>query len=275
MKSTINLDKLLGILRLTRINETIPISVLLTYLGLIPLMSFLDLDHERVSILLIANIMAVVATFMINDIEDSIADGEDRMKEYKNPITSKTISNKTGYIATAAVMVLALITYSNLNTQTLLFGISLMTVGFLYAFRKIRLRNRPPMDMLAHLYGAVITLTAFAAFEYYGSLMVFPMLIAVVNSLVVQFGNQTRDYKSDRKAGERTSVRVIGLEKSRLVYKTLLTINAILVIAFVFKYWEVFIEHRYTAILALLIVLAMYLPRVVLRAQNNKQIDKL
>jgi 4-hydroxybenzoate polyprenyltransferase len=254
-------DKLLGLLKLTRLNENIPISTTLTVLGLIPLIGVVNFYTERVMFLLVANVIIVSAAFVLNDIGDSKVDKADSNKMNRNQISKGVLSRKEGYGLVYVMVALSMFMYIQINILTTVLGVMVLLAGYFYSSNSYRYRIKPPFDMILHSFGSLITLTAFTAFKYTGTSLILPMLIAFINSFVVQFNNQIRDYMIDRQKHVTTSVSVVGLEKSKNIRYLLSIFNIVLFTVYVIVYFNVITDYLYILVPLTVFVAVLYVSK--------------
>lgn len=221
----------------SRITGTLGITVFNVFLGLAAaFFQEIYIDPFTMLILLCANQLAVVSTFMINDIEDAEEDAKDKKKLERNPISAKQITKKTGYVVTFVTMLAALVIYSYLGLNTFLVGLSIISIGYLYSWRKVRFKTMPPLDLISHAYflGAGIVLTVFTTVN---SLTVFNFMVLSISALLsieVELKYGMRDFELDKKTNVRTSVGTLGINKTKI----LRYLNYILIISltvFLFK----------------------------------------
>ncbi len=229
------MQKVKGVIALSRYKEVLGNVALLTVFGLFLTITpgavqTADLRSSRVVtiiILLAANILATTFAFMINDVEDAEDDAKDEKKAKRNPISAGHISRNFGYVVSFSVAFLALLLYLLLDTKTFLVGLSLIVLGFLYSWKKVRLKGMPFLDILSHGYflAGGILLASFFPFSSDLSLVLPPFLVAYTISIAGDLFNEIRDFTVDRKAGLKNTVSIIGLRPS-VIFKTLMYITA-------------------------------------------------
>ena len=206
-----------GIYKFSRLSGTLGISVSYTLLGvLVAIAENHTLNSGKIALLFIANEIAVISTFMINDIEDADEDREDIKKRVRNPVSSGLIKPKEGYIITWTTIMLAAILYWFINNTVLLIGVSIIIVGYIYSWKRIRLKIKPPLDIISHLYflGIAITITVYASVGINSINSALMLVIIALTSINIEINNGIRDYQLDIDTNVKTSVGVLGLKKA-------------------------------------------------------------
>lgn len=233
-------QKITGIVQLTRYKEVVGNVVLLSVFALFLSLKQLNLAENRVQIaamliiVLAANILATTFAFMINDVEDADDDAMDARKSKRNPVSAGRLSKKEGYIISLAVAVLAMLLYASLSFSALIFGSTLVILGFLYSWKPLRLKGMPLIDIASHAYflagGILLTAhTAFAAFSV-NSLLAFVAVYLI--SLAGDLYNEIRDFENDRKAKLRNTASIIGINTSK-VLRWVFTVSGVLLALYI------------------------------------------
>lgn len=230
------MEKFKALLDLTRWKEYYGKVIFITLLGgyvvKAPLISII--------ILLIANILNGAFAFMINDIADAEDDALDKKKRLRNPISSGRLSNDTAQFATFLTAFFSLVLYLFLGWRVFAYGLSGTVIGFLYSYRKVRLKTKPVVDFSSHGYflGLVYFLTAVNLGAQIPHLRIFiwlgvPIyLISVTGSI----SNQIRDYHADRKAGLENSAKFIKFKKFKKLFFYISLILVSTIFTFVILY---------------------------------------
>lgn len=194
----------------------------------------------------IANYLILVFAFIINDIEDQEEDAKahyvpqtwqdnvrlalgfplkgvypEGSKRFLNPFGHKLVSPEIGYIY-CGIIVLASLIFSYLagGWATLLCGLTILIVGFLYSIRLVRLKSQPVLDILSHAYllaGAQVLffLTLPGAIKDWVSWLLFAILFLA--SVAGDLRNEVRDFEEDQSAGIRNTSTIIGNSNAVLV----------------------------------------------------------
>ena len=223
-----------GIIRLTRYKEYIWFVIVTTLLGVAagggtfgwPLM-----------IVLIANWLAVGFAFMINDVEDADDDALNPAKINRNPVSAGVLSPRGAYIASYAVMVLSAIMYALLGTLPFIIGLISLLVGFLYSWRRVRIKSMPFVDLIVHcmMLAGLQFLPAYLAFtSSFDGLWIWPFLAITAISMYGELFNELRDLEGDLKAGVKHTASVLGERNAKILANTLLGIGVVALVITLF-----------------------------------------
>jgi len=210
-------NELRALVRLTRYKEYLAFVVVTSLLGAAAGNGVFGLKLLAV---LLANWLAVGFSFMINDVEDARDDALNPKKAMRNPVSAGMMSEKDGTKAAFAVALMAGAIYLTLGFAAALTGWICLGTGFLYSWKKIRLKSIPVLDILSH--GFMLAGLQFLAAVYafspervsgWWTLLIFVSAI----SMYGQMFNEVRDYECDLKAGVTHTASVIGKRAATLV----------------------------------------------------------
>jgi len=267
------MNKLKGIIALTRWNEAYDMTIAITILGAIVSQSNFD---YKIFIILIANFFSALFIYMINDIEDAAEDAQNPQKLKRNPIANKTLSKKEGYFYTGIVLVITIVLLVYLsvlsnNKSVILVGLITLSLGFLYSYRKIRLKAIPIVDILSHVYFFAGGLFLASFYSYRQDLSQFGIIMFLLLcgiSAYGQFDNETRDYETDIKTKVNTTATLIGYKLSVIIKWSILAI-AILIFIWLVIFSEFFI---YTSSMLVFLIISMFIGLLAsyLRYRNYK-----
>lgn len=230
-----------GLIKLTRINENMGIPIAHTFLALLPILAFEKYQTNVFINILIANTLAVISTFMINDIQDCEKDKFSATKRLRNPISSGTISREIGLVATIIVSVLSLIIYLSSGLLTFLLGVTIILVGYAYS---IYWKDKPPLDVLSHIYflGTGLTLVVLISFKVpLSSLYILPLLISSLISFIVQLNNQIRDFEDDKKANTKTFVHYLSRKYAIIVRNISVMVTLLFIVIYIVMYRDILV----------------------------------
>jgi 4-hydroxybenzoate polyprenyltransferase len=213
----------------------------------------------RLLTVLVANELAVAFMFMINDVEDAPDDALTPHKAVRNPIAAGSLSLRSGWWASALVALLAGFLFLPLGVGSALCGWISLLLGYIYSWRKIRLKNLPILDMLSHsmMLAGLQFLVGFLAFRpgIHGW-WIFPFLMVVAISLYGELFNELRDLHGDRQAGLRHSAAIFGYQPAKILMFTFLSIGILctiitLLVVRMLPWWVIVLTGVLVAILAL------------------------
>jgi 4-hydroxybenzoate polyprenyltransferase len=218
-----------GIIKLTRFNEYVWFVIVTTCLGAAAGANG-GLFGWQWIVALLANWTAVGFAFMINDVEDADDDALNPAKINRNPISCKMISPRVGYIASYATAVISAVLYAMLGTIPFVIGLISLLVGFLYSWRRVRIKSLPFVDLIIHcmmLAGFQFLPAYFAYTSTVNNKFWWPFLAVVSISMYGELFNELRDLEGDLKAGVRHSASVLGERNSKLLANVLLILGVV------------------------------------------------
>lgn len=209
-------------IKLTRIKEHLPYDIALSLLGIIHAVTLAQsvLDIRTVA-LVVANTLAMCFAFMINDIEDAPDDARDPKRKQKNVISSGALGKTEAYLVTALTAIAAFFLYRVASHDSFVIGGVTLTLGFLYSYKRVRLKAYPVVDIVSHalMLSALLYLSGFAVYNSdYG--IIFPVFAGLFFvSAYGQLYNQIRDFNMDKLAKLKNTAILLGREKAtRLMY---------------------------------------------------------
>ncbi len=220
-------QSLKGIIKLTRFNEYIWFVIVTTALGAAAAGGAFGWQWI---VALLANWTAVAFAFMINDVEDAADDALNPAKINRNPISCRMISPRLGYIASYVTMAISAALYALLGTIPFVIGVMSLIVGFLYSWRRVRIKSMPFVDLIIHcmmLAGFQFLPAYFAYTSAINSNFWWPFLAIVSISMYGELFNELRDLEGDLKAGVKHTASVLGERRSKLLANVLLGIGIV------------------------------------------------
>lgn len=216
-----------GTIRLSRYREFLWFVIITTFLGAASSGGSFGI---RLVTVLIANWLAVAFMFMINDVEDAQDDALAPHKAARNPIASGALSHRSGRWASALVAALSALLFLLLGFGPALWGWIGLLLGYLYSWKKIRLKNFPLVDVLSHsmMLAGCQFLAAFCAFSpglHWWWPIPFCMPISI--SMYGELFNELRDFHKDREAGLNHTALILGYKATMVIMHILLGIGII------------------------------------------------
>ena len=214
----------LGLLKISRVDEYFWVVIITTVLGVIAASGHFGLNFI---LALLANWLVAGFAFIVNDVEDADDDAMDSSKINRNPVSCKLISKKTGYLfcLTTAVLAIAILAFINLPSLTT--GILTLILGFLYSFKRVRLKSVPVLDLLTHslmLAGMQVLLVYLAFSATSVNKVVLPFVAVTLISMYGALHNQLRDEVVDGKTKINNTAKLIGVRKTKLLMSFLFTV---------------------------------------------------
>jgi len=259
-----------GIIKLTRFDEYVWFVIVTTALGAAAGGGTFGWQWI---VALLANWTAVGFAFMINDVEDADDDALNPAKINRNPISCRMISPRAGYIASFATLLISAVLYALLGTIPFIIGVISLMIGFLYSWRRVRIKSMPFVDLIIHcmmLAGFQFLPAYFAYTSVVNSAFWWRFLAITSISMYGELFNELRDLEGDLKAGVRHTAAVLGERHSKRLANILLGIGlvALFVTLFVVQLIPWWVLILMAVIAAILIVPPLLRVR---RSQNMVQ----
>jgi 4-hydroxybenzoate polyprenyltransferase len=259
-----------GIIKLTRFNEYVWFVIVTTLLGAA---AGGGTFGWQLIVSLLANWLAVGFAFMINDVEDADDDALNPAKINRNPISCKMISPRVGYIASYVAAILSASCYLLLGPIPFVIGVISLIVGFLYSWRKVRIKSMPFIDLIIHcmmLAGFQFLPAYFAYTSVINSNFWWPFLAITSVSMYGELFNELRDLEGDLQAGVKHTASVLGEKNSKRLANTLLGVGLIAMLITLFVMWLI---PAWVLILIAIIAAILIVPPMlrVKRSQNMVQ----
>jgi len=222
-----------AVVKLTRIYEYYGSCVLLTLLG-----TFAAGTNNTLKPLLAvtANLMSFAFAFMINDIEDAEDDALDPKKAKRNPVSAGKISKRSAYAAALTVAVLCLVTYASINIYAFLLGTIGIVLGFLYSWKRVRLKSLPIVDIISHaLFLAALGFLVGVSTNTQTSNFVLIAWVGIslfIFSMFEDLRNELRDYEVDFLSKLKNTAQIFKLNRFEKIIKRISVIPLLSIVAY-------------------------------------------
>ena len=229
---------LVGIIKLTRFDEYVWFVIVTTALGAAA-GGATQIDW-RVIVALLANWLAVGFAFMINDVEDAADDALNPAKVNRNPVSAGILVPRVAYLASYVVLVLAGLLYALLGVLPFVIGAISLLVGFLYSWRRVRLKSMPFIDLIVHcmmLAGFQFLPAYFAFTSSLNGPWIWPFVASTSISMYGELFNELRDLEGDLQAGVRHTASVLGARNTKRLANTLLGTGIVTSFITLFVVW--------------------------------------
>ena len=214
----------LGLLKISRVDEYFWVVIITTVLGAIAASGHFSFNFI---LALLANWLVAGFAFSVNDVEDADDDAMDSNKINRNPVSCKLISKKTCYLFCLTTAVLAIAVLAFINLPSLTAGILTLILGFLYSFKRVRLKSVPVLDLLTHslmLAGMQVLLVYLAFSATSVNKVILPFVAVTLISMYGALHNQLRDEVVDGKTKINNTAKLIGVRKTKLLMSFLFTV---------------------------------------------------
>jgi 4-hydroxybenzoate polyprenyltransferase len=248
-----------GTIRLSRYREFLWFVIITTFLGASSSGGFFGV---RLVTALLANWLAVAFIFMINDVEDAQDDALSPHKASRNPIASGMLSRRSGWWVSALVAMLSGLLFLLLGFGSALWGCIGLLLGYLYSWKKIRLKNFPLLDVLCHsmMLAGCQYLAAFCAFSpgfHWWWPVTFCMPVSI--SMYGELFNELRDFHKDREAGLNHTALLLGYQPTMAVMHVVLGIG---VVSSVFTLLVIGLVPFWVLIVTLVLLICLLIPAI-------------
>ena len=160
--------------------------------------------------------------FSINNCFDQKEDKLDKTK--KNPIVLKEISFKKGFIFSISIAIIGLYLSSLFGLKIFLFCLISTLIVFFYSSPPLRMKSRPLFDLLSHGLFAGPLIFLFPLLVFKVKLTLFHWLISLslfYFSVILELRNFLEEYETDKRAGVKNTVCILGYEKSEKLLRYL------------------------------------------------------
>lgn len=221
------------ILQLTRWRDHVPFVIPLTLIGALLAIYHSEAEPDsRLIIVVIGNVLAVSAAFIINDVVDAEDDALDPNKRLKNAISSGLTTQETGLRLFWGFTFAAMVLYMISGLWVTIWGAIGLSLAYLYSANPFRLKSRPVLDLLSHIFGAGGLPLMMGYFLYDNSPGVVWYVVASMSfmSLYGQFYNQMEDFDLDVAAGLRNTSIMIGKKTATFMMRLSVVIGMICLI---------------------------------------------
>ncbi len=249
-----------GTIQLSRYREFLWFVLITTLLGVA---SSGGVFGIRMITVLVANWLCVAFTFMINDVEDAPDDALCPQKAVRNPIASGMLSHRSGWWVSILVALLSGFLYLLLGFGPALWGWIGLLLGYVYSWKRIRLKNFPIVDFLSH--GMMLAGCQFLAALYTFSPGIywwwpFPFSMTVTISMYGELFNELRDFHKDREAGLSHTALLVGYRPTTVLMYILLGIG---IVSAVITLIGIMIVPFWVLMITLALLICLLIPAIV------------
>lgn len=219
---------------------------------------------------LVANWLAVAFIFMINDVEDAPDDALCPQKAVRNPIASGMLSHRSGWWISIMVALLSGFLYLLLGFGPALWGWIGLLLGYIYSWKRIRLKNFPIVDFLSHgmMLAGCQFLAALHTFDpgaYWW--WPFPFCMTVSISMYGELFNELRDFHKDREAGLSHTALLVGYRPTTVLMYSLLGIG---IVSAIITLIGIMIVPFWVLMITLVLLICLLIPAIVRIARRAR-----
>lgn len=157
---------------------------------------------------------------------------EDKLNKTKStPISEGKITIRNGIIFSFLLAFSGIALSAFFGISTFIFYSVLTVLSLIYSARPIKLKSRFLLDLLSHglFFGVLVFILPLIMFNAILSIQVYLIALSVfIASILLEMMNHTGDYMSDKKSKLKTTVCILGLEKSKKLVTFLMMIFPII-----------------------------------------------
>lgn len=207
------LVKLNAIKKLSRWRQHVPYTLPLVIAGALLAVNQSDaIPDWRLIVVTIANVLAMVFAFMINDVVDAPDDALDPIKTKSNIISQGILGTSEANIISSVIFLLSAILFYFGGLYSFIAGLSTLILSYLYSARPARLKARPIVDVLSHvlMLSALLMLSGYLIYDTSPSSAWWVILAVTFASAYGQFYNQVDDFETDKLAGLNNTAMLLG-----------------------------------------------------------------
>ncbi len=160
-------------------------------------------------------------SFSINDCFDV---KEDKSSKKKNPIARGKISFRRALLFSISLGLLSLLLSTHYGLKVFLFYFLLIFLSFFYSSPPLRFKSKILLDILSHglFFGSFLFLLPLIIFGSNLGLFQYSIAFSIFwFSVIIELKNHLRDFEGDKKAGLKTTVCILGKQKSETLLKLL------------------------------------------------------
>ena len=202
--------------------------------------------------------------FSINNCFDAYSDSNDPKKRIRNPVARGVLSFREAYKISIILAFIGLILNMLFFPDFVvpLIYSSLIILAYFYSAPPLRLKSRPPFDLISHglFFGSLLYLYGLAVngkvYSYKSEYIALAISIFVY-SIILELRNHIEDYEVDRKTHVRTSAICLGLDRALKLLEFLIGVHFTLLALLtytIFQYEIMYLPYLSLFILLFLII---------------------
>lgn len=207
------MSKVQAIIKLSRWRQHVPYTLPLVIIG--ALMATTQSEAEidwRLLPVIMANVLAMIFAFMINDVIDAPDDARDPIKLQSNSISQGLLSVREAGGICAVIFLLSAGLFAYGGAWSFVIGLITLILSFLYSAPMIRLKARPLVDVLSHvlMLSALLLVSGHVVYDTAISIGWWVILGVSFASAYGQFYNQLDDFENDKEVGLKNTAILLG-----------------------------------------------------------------
>ena len=218
--------KLLNMVKEWRLDESVTLYSFLIFGILLSGKKFLDIiastDYLTNAIVLHISFFLLLISFFfaLNDFFDFELDSLN--KNTRNALVKGILSKKSMFALMMVTGLAGIVLTYFINLYVFALVVLTFFSVYLYSGMPFRFKGKPFVDLLTHsLPGYFLVMVGFLTFAAFDFKIIYYSLVGFLFFVVICIAQEMRDYETDKKAGLRTTVITLGLEKSMMLMKAL------------------------------------------------------
>ncbi len=204
--------------------------------------------------------------FSINDCFDTKEDALD--SEKRKLVISREISFQKGLFFSIVLVILGLFLTIRFGLIPFLLALGNVLLALFYSAPPLRFKSRPFLDLFSHGLFAGALIFLFPVLIFNKNLELFHYLIAFSIfwvSVSMELRNHLEDYEFDKKAGLKTTVCFLGLEKAEKLLRSMTSFFPLI-------FSPIFFLFSSKYLILFLILTLIFLPVFLFSPLDNKQL---
>lgn len=206
-------QKLLAVKKLSRWRQHVSYTIPLVIVGALLAVSQSDASLDwRLLTVTVANILAMVFAFMINDVVDAPDDALNLVKTKSNVISQGLLTYQEGYFLAGGFFLLSAILFYFGGWLSFFAGLGTLLLSYAYSTPPLRLKARPIVDVLSHILmlSGLLILSAYLVYDASPNGAWWVIIGVTMASAYGQFYNQFDDFETDKQAELKNTAMLIG-----------------------------------------------------------------
>lgn len=189
----------------------------------------------RTVLLFLSSSLMLGSIFGINNVTDAEVDKKNprTMRWGHNPIARGEIDKKSVVLLSCLAAIVGFTIYLfAFHFKALALLSFMLFLGLIYSVKPIRLKERPPLDVLSHgLYFGTLPFLIGARIngELSSEILLLSMIFFNI-SVMYELWNEVLDYEYDREAGVKTLATIFGKRKIKMLFLLFVPLNLILAV---------------------------------------------
>ena len=170
--------------------------------------------------LIIGIVLGYALAYGLNDYFDAETDKNDPEKFTRNFFVTNSISRKVSSFVVLSVISILVAIFFNFGLRGLIFLFVSLLIMVIYSAEPFKIKSKPPFDLIIHslfVLAYPYFLVVFLIPSSWKQIDIFILSIFFLGSLIIQLENQVRDYDSDIKTSNNSTILIGKINSLRLI----------------------------------------------------------